>query len=588
MANTRAAFEASHAKILKECDSFTPSTSCGINLVDVAKSTLEEFGNDPAPIKEEVLDFISSRLPDARSLFDEEMLLAEIFPVYILRKVTALYQADPLEDANLNALGLTVEDKKKRRLVLWIWMAKMVELDKNVTMRLVHAQKTLTGYGSIFVDPVISSAPPVTSATNEGTARLAQSEAGPSTSNSVGQDARSIPGVGNLLPTFREDGMADQKIPPPTQGYDLAKKAAGVQAFFKDEKFTGDINESIELTVKSYEVCASQLQLSSLQKATFFVNALGGAAKDYFLSNVKPEMTFLGMVTLMKEEYNSDARQLQVQSILNCLSLQESMQKLNTTDSTFALSDLVTTINSLTPQTPVEFRSDAHKIMYLKQAVISYDWAKVPISQIMSHKYTFNSFVTALRGSLQLNEEIQKSEIRTPSTTLYGQYGRNPRYVRKYDRPRHPRYRNASRTRFVQNRGQRSNNRSIGPTSIHQPTCWGCGKPGHKLRDNKCAPGDVKKYIMQELKGGASKTYLLTNLVRGMEGEDDQESLPAESNEPFPGNNDSPSADDGQGTQVRFADIDDHDSSEQDDLHEQLFYANHISSSISHEDEQDF
>ena len=119
MPNTRVTFETSHARILKEWYSFTPSTCCGINLVDVAKTTLEEFGNDPAPIKVEVLDFISSRLSDARSLFEEEMLLAEIFPVYILRKVTALYQTDPLKDSNLNALGLTVEDKKKHRLVLF-------------------------------------------------------------------------------------------------------------------------------------------------------------------------------------------------------------------------------------------------------------------------------------------------------------------------------------------------------------------------------------------------------------------------------------------------------------------------------------
>ena len=91
MAATRATFEARHAKLLKECDSFTPSTSCGINLVDVAKNVLEEFGTTPAPSKEKVLELITSRLPCPRTLFDEEMLLAEIFLVYVLRKVMALY-----------------------------------------------------------------------------------------------------------------------------------------------------------------------------------------------------------------------------------------------------------------------------------------------------------------------------------------------------------------------------------------------------------------------------------------------------------------------------------------------------------------
>ena len=92
---------------------------------------------------------------------------------------------------------------------------------------------------------------------------------------------------------------------------------------------------------------------------------------------------------------------------------------------------------------------------------------------------------------------------------------------------------------------------------------------------------------MQELKGGASKTYLLTNLVRDMEGEDDQESFPAESNEPLTGNTDSPSADDDQGIHVRFADIDEHDSFEQDDMYEHLFYANHVSSGTRQENDKD-
>ena len=35
------------------------------------------------------------------------MLLSEIFPVNILRKVIKLYQADPLEEANHPALGLS-------------------------------------------------------------------------------------------------------------------------------------------------------------------------------------------------------------------------------------------------------------------------------------------------------------------------------------------------------------------------------------------------------------------------------------------------------------------------------------------------
>ena len=40
-----------------------------------------------------------------------------------------------------------------------------------------------------------------------------------------------------------------------------------------------------------------------------------------------------------------------------------------------------------------------------------------------------------------------------------------------------------------------------------------------------------------------------------------------------------------QETQVVFADVDNHGSSEQYDIYEQLLYGNHICSDISHEDE---
>ena len=57
------------------------------------------------------MDFISSHLSDPGLLFDEEMLLAVIFLVYILHKVKKLYQANPLEEVNLNVLALSEEEK---------------------------------------------------------------------------------------------------------------------------------------------------------------------------------------------------------------------------------------------------------------------------------------------------------------------------------------------------------------------------------------------------------------------------------------------------------------------------------------------
>ena len=59
-------------------------------------------------------------------------------------------------------------------------------------------------------------------------------------------------------------------------------------------------------------------------------------------------MTFISMVDMIKEVNNNDARQLKVQSILNWLSIQESMRKLKTIDENFSLIDFVINVNVLT------------------------------------------------------------------------------------------------------------------------------------------------------------------------------------------------------------------------------------------------
>ena len=172
---------------------------------------------------------------------------------------------------------------KRCRLVFWAWMAEMVDLDKNSNLKIVYAQKTLEEYGSIFTESAFLSPRTGIFAPSQGIASFAQSCVGSSISNECERDALNTLEVGNILQAFMDDGLTGKKSPLLTQGNDLAKTATGVQEFFKDNKFIGDVSEYIELTVKPFDVCANQLQLASIQKTTFFVNALGGATKDYCL-----------------------------------------------------------------------------------------------------------------------------------------------------------------------------------------------------------------------------------------------------------------------------------------------------------------
>ena len=94
------------------------------------------------------------------------------------------------------------------------------------------------------------------------------------------------------------------------------------------------------------------------------------------------------------------------------------------------MSKIVTIIESMTPQCPPHFRSEPHKITYLRNAVLGQQWARTPISNIVTAQYTFNGFVTALRESMQLEEEIKsaRSDHRRPppNCTFIQHYGSNP------------------------------------------------------------------------------------------------------------------------------------------------------------------
>lgn len=139
------------------------------------------------------------------------------------------------------------------------------------------------------------------------------------------------------------------------------------------------------------------------------------------------------------------------------------MQDNDIQDVTEALTKLVEYINDLAPQFTRDFQSEANKTDYLRWAVAEYqDWSKIPISNIMSQKYSFNSFVTSLHEPIQnLKQLSQLSGRPFPNTgivasddeqidTLMVRYARKPRQVhwkdgRGYSGKRNQKARNSRR-----------------------------------------------------------------------------------------------------------------------------------------------
>ena len=104
------------------------------------------------------------------------------------------------------------------------------------------------------------------------------------------------------------------------------------------------------MKIRVYNVCAIQLQLSEYQKADFFVNVFSGPARTFFFENARNDMTYDDVATLIVQEYDSDARQLQVHSELDNLRLDVHMAEKGITEHSAGLTSVVHEINALTPQ----------------------------------------------------------------------------------------------------------------------------------------------------------------------------------------------------------------------------------------------
>ena len=226
------------------------------------------------------------------------------------------------------------------------------------------------------------------------------------------------------------------------------KKGSFVQGAFKDRKFTGDLKQPIDQTIRLYEMVANQQNLSDKQKSDFFMYTLEEPALTFFSNNYEFGQSYESILKMMRDEYNSDARMIHVRGKLTSLRLRKFMQDNELKDESSALSELVILIEQLVPQTNRDFRSDSHKIEYLRNAVAEFPhWSRGPIKNISTNKYTFNAFVTSLHESIQTENvleresgssnrlpthHVEENRIAVHAVNQYGRpSGRNSRPLRK-------------------------------------------------------------------------------------------------------------------------------------------------------------
>lgn len=289
------------------------------------------------------------------------------------------------------------------------------------------------------------------------------------------------------------------------------RKVSGISGLFnKENRFTGDLKQSIHVTLQTYEMTAHHYKLTPDQKVNFFVYALGGPAKLFFLRTAKLGDTYERIREFMLAEYNSDARQLQVEGQLQQLRLRHLMAEENIADVSKGLSALVVKIEELTPQCHPEFQTDRHKIRYLADAVAEFsEWSLGPIENINSLQYTFTRFVTALHESIQAKARVKMLQGESGASgrmahTHVAEYTRNPRHLR--------RDRNQSGRKFSKKTGS-------GTLSFDEArrlgVCRRCGEtwtPNHR-----CRPGAIRNHARKRIENGESAVHIVACLTEELE-----------------------------------------------------------------------
>ena len=101
--------------------------------------------------------------------------------------------------------------------------------------------------------------------------------------------------------------------------------------------------------MKLYGICARQYRLSPSQKADSFMHVFDGSARKFFFENTNEQMSYKGTLRL-----RSFVAEKEIDDISD------------------GLTKIVEHINELVPQCPLDSRSDAHEIDYLRKAVTEF------------------------------------------------------------------------------------------------------------------------------------------------------------------------------------------------------------------------
>lgn len=252
-----------------------------------------------------------------------------------------------------------------------------------------------------------------------------------------------------------------------------------------EKKFSGDLGECWHEYVDEYNQISKDYNLTPAQKLQYFHNVLSKDAHRFYLDRVQSYATsFHQAVEMIDREYNSPVRQARVKNYLNSLRVSDYVAK--GTEISMALTKVYRQILQMSRQVPISHQGDAHRIEFLRGAVIGYTWSHEPLSRVATQGLTFQQLYGEIEAALQLHKESQLVASRDDAARLQVVQDEGEALINftgqgRYLKP----YRD-------KNVGQKS----FDPLSI--TGCFNCEDPSHVLKD--CPkPLNIAKAAAQKL-----------------------------------------------------------------------------------------
>ncbi len=210
----------------------------------------------------------------------------------------------------------------------------------------------------------------------------------------------------------------------------------------KDRKYNGSDDENYDEFFDQYLAVSSDVCLSPSERLQYLDQLFHSEALRYYNANiVGRSRQFYEALQMMTERFNSASKQQQVKAELSTLSYDNFLGKTGG-DKRKAFEELKNHIEKRIPLCPGTWRHGTHEIGFLRDALVTEDWAKNPLSCVGAST-SWRELCTELGNLLQIRieREGESRETVVAATDLASKPPISftaPRYAKKVSKAMFP------------------------------------------------------------------------------------------------------------------------------------------------------